>query len=105
VKVAYKQWTQFEEFPAFMGGVEEVHQLDDTRHAPPRLRAGGLRREPGRQARIRRRADRADAECFRDFITARRTTSTTGSSWVDRSGVDRSGVTDMHDDAFDDPYE
>jgi uncharacterized membrane protein len=30
VHVAYNQWTQFESFPQFMKGVEEVHQLDDT---------------------------------------------------------------------------
>jgi uncharacterized membrane protein len=30
VSTAYKQWTQFEEFPHFMDGVEEVHQLDDN---------------------------------------------------------------------------
>jgi uncharacterized membrane protein len=30
VQVAYNQWTQFEEFPKFMDGVEEVRQLDDT---------------------------------------------------------------------------
>jgi len=31
VSVAYNQWTQFEEFPRFMDGVEEVQQLtDDT---------------------------------------------------------------------------
>lgn len=29
VNVAYNQWTQFEEFPAFMEGVEEVIQIDD----------------------------------------------------------------------------
>ena len=28
---AYNQWTQFEEFPRFMEGVETVKQLDDTR--------------------------------------------------------------------------
>ncbi|MGH8069766.1 MAG: SRPBCC family protein [Candidatus Entotheonellia bacterium] len=28
---AYNQWTQFEEFPRFMEGVESVKQLDDTR--------------------------------------------------------------------------
>ena len=30
VRTAYNQWTQFEEFPRFMEGVEEVKQLDDT---------------------------------------------------------------------------
>lgn len=30
VKRAYEQWTQFEEFPRFMEGVDEVKQLDDT---------------------------------------------------------------------------
>ena len=31
VTVAYNQWTQFEEFPRFMEGVEEVRQVDDQR--------------------------------------------------------------------------
>ena len=29
VRAAYDQWTQFEEFPTFMEGVEEIRQLDD----------------------------------------------------------------------------
>ena len=29
VRTAYNQWTQFEEFPRFMEGVEEIEQLDD----------------------------------------------------------------------------
>ncbi len=31
LQTAYDQWTQFEDFPRFMGGVERIEQLDDTR--------------------------------------------------------------------------
>jgi uncharacterized membrane protein len=31
IRTAYNQWTQFEEFPSFMEGVEEVTQEDDKR--------------------------------------------------------------------------
>lgn len=31
VRAAYNQWTQFEDFPQFMEGIEEVKQLDDKR--------------------------------------------------------------------------
>lgn len=44
VSTAYNQWTQFEQFPEFMGGVHEVHQLDDrTLHWVAEI--AGVRRE------------------------------------------------------------
>ena len=41
---AYNQWTQFEEFPNFMEGVESVTQLDD-RHLRWVAEVGGEKRE------------------------------------------------------------
>ncbi|MBK1783007.1 SRPBCC family protein [Prauserella cavernicola] len=44
VSTAYNQWTQFESFPEFMEGVDEVRQLDATRtHWVTRI--GGITRE------------------------------------------------------------
>ena len=44
VRTAYNQWTQFEQFPAFMNSVREIRQLDDTRlHWV--VEFGGVRRE------------------------------------------------------------
>ncbi|POX48092.1 cyclase [Streptomyces sp. Ru71] len=44
IHTAYNQWTQFEEFPNFMEGVEEVRQIDD-RHNHWTMKVGGVRRE------------------------------------------------------------
>lgn len=43
-RVAYNQWTQFEEFPRFMEGVESVTQLDDKR-LHWRTNIGGVKKE------------------------------------------------------------
>jgi uncharacterized membrane protein len=44
VRTAYDQWTQFEDFPSFMEGVESVTQVDDT-HLHWVAEIGGVRRE------------------------------------------------------------
>jgi uncharacterized membrane protein len=40
----YNQWTQFEDFPKFMDGVEEITQVDDT-HNHWRAKVGNVERE------------------------------------------------------------
>lgn len=49
VRTAYDQWTQFQDFPRFMDGVEEVRQVDDT-HLRWRTKVAG--REKSFEARV-----------------------------------------------------
>jgi uncharacterized membrane protein len=44
VRTAYNQWTQFEEFPRFMEGVEQVKQIDD-KHLHWKANLGGKQEE------------------------------------------------------------
>jgi len=44
VSTAYNQWTQFESFPQFMEGVDEIRQIDDT-HIHWVTSIGGVTRE------------------------------------------------------------
>lgn len=44
LSVAYNQWTQFEDFPEFMEGVESVRQTDDT-HLHWKAKVAGVTRE------------------------------------------------------------
>jgi uncharacterized membrane protein len=44
VATAYNQWTQFESFPQFMEGVEQIRQLDDI-HLHWVTKVGGATRE------------------------------------------------------------
>jgi uncharacterized membrane protein len=75
VRTAYNQWTQFEDFPRFMEGVEEVRQLDDT-HLHWRTTVGGREQE-------------FDAE-----ITEQRPDERI--AWDARRGADQSGVVTFH---------
>ena len=44
IQTAYNQWTQFEEFPRFMDGVEQIDQISDTL-THWRVKVGGAARE------------------------------------------------------------
>ncbi len=44
VSTAYNQWTQFEDFPQFMGGIKSVTQLSDDRLEWV-AEIGGIRRQ------------------------------------------------------------
>jgi len=44
VSTAYNQWTQFESFPRFMDGVDEIRQIDDT-HTHWKVSVAGVTRE------------------------------------------------------------
>ncbi len=80
VRAAYDQWTQFEEFPKFMKGVEEIRQLDD-RHLHWVAELGGTRHE-------------WDAEITEQLPDER-------VAWRNTDGKDNAGVVTFHklDDA------
>ena len=75
IRTAYDQWTQFEEFPHFMEGVEEVRQRDDT-HLHWVAEFGGSRHE-------------WDAE-----ITEQKPDE--GVAWRNTDGKDNAGVVTFH---------
>ena len=75
VRVAYDQWTQFEEFPRFMDAVESVKQIDDT-HLHWVAKVGGVRKE-------------WDAEITQQEPDQR-------VAWNSTSGADNAGSVDFH---------
>lgn len=75
VRTAYNQWTQFEEFPRFMEGVEEVTQRDDT-HLHWKVDIAGVERE-------------FDAEITEQEPDQR-------IAWTSESGVRQGGVVTFH---------
>jgi uncharacterized membrane protein len=44
VSAVYNQWTQFESFPRFMDGVQEIRQIDDT-HTHWKISVAGVTKE------------------------------------------------------------
>jgi uncharacterized membrane protein len=81
VSTAYNQWTQFEEFPRFMEGVESVQQIDDRR-LRWKVDIAGIDRE------------------FEAEITEQ--TPDQRIAWRSRTGVDQGGVVTFH--ALDDEH-
>ena len=75
LSTAYNQWTQFEEFPQFMEGVEAVTQSDDT-HLHWVAEFGGARRE-------------WDAEITEQIPDER-------VAWTSREGTHNAGVVTFH---------
>ncbi|MFN8075177.1 MAG: SRPBCC family protein [Kineosporiaceae bacterium] len=75
VRAAYDQWTQFEEFPQFMEGVEEIRQTDAT-HNHWTINIGGVRRE-------------FDAEITEQHPDER-------IAWRSVNGTDHAGVVTFH---------
>jgi uncharacterized membrane protein len=84
VSTAYNQWTQFEDFPLFMEGVDHVQQLDDTR-----LRwvasIGGRKAEW--EAKILEQVP--DTKIVWESLDGR---ETRGTVWFDKLGEDRTRI-------------
>ena len=75
LNTAYNQWTQFEEFPKFMEGVEWVEQLEDHRlHWVAQI--GGQRREWEAEITEQRPDERI--------------------AWTSRTGTTNAGVVTFH---------
>lgn len=75
ISTVYNQWTQFESFPEFMGGVESITQTDDT-HTHWVTSIGGQRRE-------------FDAEITEQHPEER-------VAWTSTDGTDQAGVVTFH---------
>jgi uncharacterized membrane protein len=75
VRSAYDQWTQFQEFPRFMEGVEEVRQVDDT-HLHWRTKVAGREKE-------------FDAEITEQLPDER-------VAWRSQAGAEHAGVVTFH---------
>ncbi|HYI32874.1 MAG TPA: SRPBCC family protein [Glaciibacter sp.] len=75
ISVAYNQWTQFESFPQFLSGIDEIQQLDDRR-LHWKVSVAGVKRE-------------FDAEITEQVPDER-------IAWKSTGGEDHAGVVTFH---------
>jgi ribosome-associated toxin RatA of RatAB toxin-antitoxin module len=81
---AYNQWTQFEDFPRFMSGVDAVRQLDDTTvHFETSI--GGVKREYDAQITVQEPDQRVTWESLNEPRNA-------GTVWFESLGPDETKV-------------
>jgi hypothetical protein len=84
VSKAYNQWTQFEDFPRFMSGVDAVRQLDDTTvHFETSI--GGVKREYDAQITVQEPDQRVTWESLNEPRNA-------GTVWFDTLGPEQTKV-------------
>ena len=108
VSTAYNQWTQFEEFPNFMDGVESVTQLDDT-HVRWVVDIAGNRREWEAEITEQRPDERVawratDGKANGGVVTFHRIDDSTTRimvqiDWEPESALERAGAAAGADDA------
>ena len=85
VSKAYNQWTQFEDFPRFMTGVDSVRQLDDTTvHFETSI--GGIKREYDAQITVQEPDQRVTWESLNEPRNA-------GTVWFESLGPEQTKVT------------
>ena len=84
VSKAYNQWTQFEDFPRFMSGVDSVRQLDDaTVHFETSI--GGVKREYDAQITVQEPDQRVTWESLNEPRNA-------GTVWFESLGPEQTKV-------------
>ena len=84
VRQAYNQWTQFEDFPRFMSGVDAVRQLDDTTvHFETSI--AGVKREYDAQITVQEPDQRVTWESLNEPRNA-------GTVWFESLGPDETKV-------------
>ncbi|WP_457972213.1 SRPBCC family protein [Arthrobacter sp. D1-17] len=84
VSKAYNQWTQFEDFPRFMSGIDSVRQLDDTTvHFETTI--GGVKREYDAQITVQEPDQRVTWESLNEPRNA-------GTVWFESLGPEQTKV-------------